>query len=338
MRSGLSRKQVHGTANPALKSLEDVDKSGLRDGQGRRYADFRRSLRASRSRIACDILLGWAALAVTGGAAMWMLERFPAGWPAAVPLAAGAFGYWMAYLQLFIHEAAHFNIVSNRLWNDRLANLLLGLWVGVRVENYRPIHLEHHRLHGKPTDTEHTYFSPLNGRFIFESLFGVRALKVILFRRHRLAGRRAGRANKAPVSGAGMLLCAGLVHAGVIAALVLSGHWLVAVAWVLGIGMFFPFFGALRQLLEHRDESARAEVDYSAVAHGSTTRMFEEGPFGSTFGAAGFTRHLLHHWDPSVSYTNLAQVERFLSGCEPTRELREHKTSYVRAFLALYGR
>ena len=99
----------------------------------------------------------------------------------------------------------------------------------------------------------------------------------------------------------------------------------------------FPFFGSLRQLLEHRSAAASRHVDYSVAPHGRMTRMFREGPFGSTFGAAGFTRHLLHHWDPSVSYTNLAEVEVFLRGCAAARP-HLGKTGYLRAFGALYGR
>ena len=77
---------------------------------------------------------------------------------------------------------------------------------------------------------------------------------------------------------------------------------------------------------------------FSKNSHGATTRSFHEGPVGSTFGAAGFTRHLLHHWDPALSYTNLAAVEQFLRGCAAIAPQALRKTTYWRAFRALYGR
>ena len=42
-------------------------------------------------------------------------------WPLEVALGAAAIGYAIAYLQLFIHEAAHFNLHPNRRTSDRLA-------------------------------------------------------------------------------------------------------------------------------------------------------------------------------------------------------------------------
>jgi fatty acid desaturase len=236
----------------------------------------------------------------------------------------------MAYLQLFLHEAAHFNLAASRAWNDRLANALIGSWVGTRIADYRAIHWQHHRLHGETTDTEHSYFSALNARFLLEGLTGLSALRVILFRRERL---RAAPARGGTGPKLSMLLAALALHGTIIGASATAGRWPLALAWLAGMGVFFPFFGALRQLLEHRAGTASR-----ITPHGRTTRMFHEGPFASTFGAAGFTRHLLHHWDSSVSYTNLAQVETFLSGCAAARPHLADKTTYLRAFRALYGR
>lgn len=328
--------EINAATGDLAGDLDGIAKPTLKNEQGVPYLEFRRLLRPNRLRVGLDLAWGPAALVVTAWLAIEAIDAFSRAWLIFMALAAVSFGYWMAYLQLFIHEAAHFNLVANRSWNDRLANLLIGIWVGVRVENYRTIHWEHHRMHGEPTDTEHSYFFALDGRFLVETLFCIKAIKVILFRRNRLAKLAGNVGNAQAISGKGMLACTVAMHTVVLAALLVSGYWPVAVAWVAGVGMFFPFFGALRQLLEHRGANARASVDYSVTAHGRTTRMFREGFFGSTFGAAGFTRHLLHHWDPSVSYTNLAEVEKFMSGCELTRQVLQHKTTYLRAFFALY--
>jgi fatty acid desaturase len=314
--------------------LGGIHSASLVDGRGITYLQLRATLRPRWLRVTGDLLLGYLALVLVAWASLAMeVTGMPWVLPGAL-LCAVAFGYWLAYLQLFLHEAAHYNIAASRRWNDWLANLLVASWVGTSIGAYRIIHWQHHRLHGLPEDTEHSYFSPLNRRFIIESLTGIGALRVLRSRNSRL------RSSARPATAGARLMpsVAVLLHGTLVAAAFATGHGWTGIAWLAGVGVFFPFFGALRQLLEHRSVRARADVDYSVTPHGATTRMFREGPLGSTFGAAGFTRHLLHHWDPSVSYTNLAQVERFLRDCQgvPRRALR--KTSYGRAFRALYGR
>lgn len=317
-----------------LADLGDLHSPSLVDGRGVTYLQLRAMLRPRWPRVAGDLLLGYLALALIAWTSS-VVER--AGMPWVLPgtlLCAVAFGYWMAYLQLFLHEAAHCNIAASRRWNDRLANLLVASWVGTTIGAYRVIHWQHHRLHGLPGDSEHSYFAPLDRRFLVESLTGVSVLRVLRSRRTRLRSASGPSASGTHL----MPWVALLLHGVLVGAAFASGHRWTGIAWLAGIGMFFPCFGALRQLLEHRSVQARADVDYATTPHGATTRMFREGLLGSTFGAAGFTRHLLHHWDPAVSYTNLARVEKFLRDCRSVPPQALHKTSYGRAFRALYGR
>jgi fatty acid desaturase len=319
----------------SLQELGDPRDAALVDVHGRSYRQFRAGLRPRWARVAADMLLGylalaligWTAVAATGAALPWSL--------ALTLLCAIAFGYWMAYLQLFLHEAAHFNIAASRRYNELLANLLIASWVGTSIGAYRAVHWQHHRRHGQTDDAEHSYFAPLNGRFVLAALTGVSALRVLRERRAQLRTRGA---RAAPAAGRILLAIALLLHGTLLAVALLTAHPWLALAWLLGIGVFFPFFGAVRQLLEHRSVRARADVDYAATPHGATTRMFQEGLLGSSFGAAGFTRHRLHHWDPALSYTNLAAVERFLRGCPGLGPRALHKTTYWRAWRALYGR
>lgn len=92
-------------------------------------------------------------------------------------------------------------------------------------------------------------------------------------------------------------------HLAILAALFLTSGCAAALAWVAGVGAVLPFLGALRQLLEHRSLEARGAVDYKAVNRSGYTRLFGAGMLARTFGAARFNRHLLRHWEPSVSYT-----------------------------------
>ena len=66
-------------------------------------------------------------------------------------------------------------------------------------------------------------------------------------------------------------------------------------------------------------------------------KLFGSGPLASTLGGAGFNRHLLHHWEPQLSCTRLAELERFLENTELKPALDAHRTSYVREWLRLFG-
>ena len=123
---------------------------------------------------------------------------------------------------------------------------------------------------------------------------------------------------------------------GLIIVLLAWFSWIACVAWVLGVGMAFPAFGALRQLLEHRSPMADPSVDYTKLDHGAYTRMFGDGPIASTFGGAGFNRHLLHHWEPQVSYTRLAELEDFFLSTDLAPILKDRSSTYLQAFRGLF--
>jgi hypothetical protein len=93
-----------------------------------------------------------------------------------------------------------------------------------------------------------------------------------------------------------------------------------------------------RQILEHRTHDANSDLDYHKIDQGASHRMFGSGFFASTFGAAGFNRHLLHHWDPQVSYTRLKDLEMFLKETSLNEELEKSKTTYLRTFLLLFNK
>jgi fatty acid desaturase len=317
--------------------LEDIAKSGLVDAAGLTYAGFRSSLRPAWPIVARDFVFGYVMLAASAALVVVAAGSFASLRVLWVAIGALLIGFWMAYIQLFLHEAAHFNLWPERRWNDRLANLLIGVWVATDIREYRRIHWDHHRFLGQPCDTERSYFSALGWRFLLESLFLVSAIRVIVFRRRKIQGRPAA-VSPAAVSGNPMLAAAALAHALVLAACVWLGQIQLALVWLAGNLMVYPLFGALRQLLEHRDTAASAGVDYSTEPHGKLTRSFKAGPFGSFFGGAGFRWHDIHHFDPELSYTNLAQVDAFLQGCKAARGARCERKSYARVARELWRR
>src|SRR5262249_20253088 len=161
------------------------------------------------------------------------------------------------------------------------------------------------------------------------ALTGIQVLRV-------LSGREAllQAPGDRPARRPGQLLkiVGGLMHATIVLGAAWFGFWSLAIGWTVGFLVVFPFFGAVRQVLEHRDEKADSSVDYAQTPHGPINRLFGDGPLASTLGGAGFNRHLIHHWEPQISYTRLREVERFLLETSAAEDLRRRQTTYWRTF------
>jgi fatty acid desaturase len=208
--------------------------------------------------------------------------------------------------------------------------------VGSTVADYRTVHFQHHRALGTVGDSEFTYFFPLNLMFFVKGLFGIRVLEVLRARRTCVAtGSPKKKAGSIEQNGSQLAFAGILAHLAIGGGLWFAGGVFAAVAWLVGVCSIFPLFGALRQLLEHRDDHADDTTDYARSNHGAYTRLFGSGPFSATFGGAGFNRHLLHHWEPQVSYTQLGVLEEFLLGTEMRRVMEMRRSSYGGAALKL---
>jgi fatty acid desaturase len=297
--------------------FDPEDLAGLRarvDAEtGGGYARFRNGLAPDYRRVRRDIAGGYAALAAIVCATGLI-------GPLAIPAGALLIGFTIAYLQLFIHEAAHFGLAADRTANDRMANRLICWQVGTDIAAYRETHWEHHRSLGGPRDTEISYRERLSPGFLVAMLTGVHALRVLRSRKQAPgAGRKRQPDRLRPLlAGVGM-------HGLILILLVAVGWWPAAVAWIGGMAIFFPLFATLRQLLEHRPAAGNGGA--SAV-----TRLFGDGPFAGIFGGAGFNRHMLHHLEPQVSYTRLCDLEDFLMTTSAKAELDARRSTYWGAF------
>jgi fatty acid desaturase len=299
---------------------------------GERYVVFVRELKPRFAIVYRDIALGYVFLAASFGltviAPAWGVPKF-----IAALLGACLVGYWVAYLQLFLHEGAHYNLAGTKDRSDRICDFAISWLIGTTIKAYRPVHFQHHRQLGTTSDTEFTYFFPLNLLFLVKALFGIRAIEVLLFRQSNTERNAVAAKDKGDV----LWLLAGVAaHAAIVAISLYLGWWWAALAWVLGMAMVFPFFGSLRQLLEHRDDAAPSATGFQTQNHGAFTRLFGDDAFSATFGGAGFNRHLLHHWEPQVSYTNLPALEAFLRDTELKRVMDLRRTTYFETFRRLW--
>ncbi|MBD9356716.1 fatty acid desaturase [Methylomonas albis] len=239
-------------------------------------------------------------------------------------------GFVVAYLSLFFHEAAHYNIASNKNLNDLLANIFIGVLVGQDVKSYRPIHMRHHLYLGTVKDTENSYFNALTPVFILKSITGIYVVEVLL---GRLKNSKVKEGNEEGGAYFNVITLLGLLfHTSVVLFAYRIECYSLAVSWVFGVFFVFPFLGAVRQIIEHRDNNADNNVDYYTNNHGAITRNFGRGVFSRLFGGAGFNLHLLHHWLPSVSYTCFYELEDFLLNTELAGILYERDSRYSEVF------
>ena len=309
------------------------------DDAGTPYRDFRRELKPRWARVWAELM---AAYVVLAGVLVGLVVWDPSGGAAVAGAAVGALviGYSIHSISNFLHESAHQNLLPNRPANDVVTNVLMSWLFGSSIAFYRKVHFQHHRALGTTMDSETSYFDPLGVRLLVGGLVGLRLRQTL--RRWREALTDRSESSDSPATGNARrllwLVIAAAVNGAIVASLVLGGWWAATAAWVIGELAVFPFITSLRQTLEHRAEDADATVDYRLVDHGAVNRLFGDGPIASTLGSAGFNRHALHHWEPQVSYTRLADLEHYLSRTELNSEIESRQTSYRQTFLRLVRR
>jgi len=306
---------------------------GLSASDGTSFASVRRSLQPRYERAWVDLAARWALLAGGYAAMCFAAARLGAHALYLVPPAALWIGFWFASIVLFMHEAAHFQLHPDKTANDRLANLAICWLIGDEVGHYRVLHWQHHLHLGDPHDSEVSYHHAPSLRFGLETLVGLHALRVFVnHRRARPEGEDRKRSDRRDVTALGRGLVA---HGALLAVTLYAGLWPAALSWLLAVAVVFPYFSALRQQLEHRSHGAASGIDYARIPHGAVNRMFRPTLFARAMGAAGFRQHLLHHWDPSVSYTRFDDLEAFLMRTELAPLIEDTRTTYGAAWRSL---
>ncbi len=321
-----------------LNGVPDIH--SLVNDQGVSYNEFRKSLKLKQSVVYFNMIVPWlfiiAALALfyvlrdSFWGSLWLIP------PATIWLA-----FWMQAFTVHIHEAAHFNIHSNRATNDLLADVFITPFTGLRVKDYRISHWKHHRFLGLLTDTEISYHKPISARQVVEGLTGIYLLKTVwrYFRNFReidssKSATSTGAKSKS-TSFIWSLLIMLITQLVIVVAIWYFISIFAAFAWLANTFVAGPFVAHLRQSLEHRSLTADKKTDFASVEHGPVNRIFGTDFFSRYFGGAGFNRHLLHHYDPSISYTCFPEMEQFLDSTSAKDTLDASRTTYVKTFFAL---
>jgi len=326
------------TDDPLDEKNFHLIKSKLYNRSGLSYIDFKKTLKPVYSKVWLDIILGWAGIIMVMVITPALIQSGNIVLNICIALAAAMLiGYLIAYLVNFFHEAAHYNITASKLSNDRLANLLIGILIGQGIKNYRIVHWQHHVALGTTDDTERSYFESLDLRFFIYSLTGISALQFLSNRNKFVESKKESTAvlNKEKYS---QLFIALAFHITILISLYfLAQYWIMA-AWLLAVGSFYPFFNKLRQLIEHRSDNANKKINYAIISHGKLSRIFGNSMLDKSFGSAGFNKHLLHHLEPSVSYTRLNELESFLKETILGAAIKEQRASYIRVFKKLLNK
>jgi fatty acid desaturase len=299
---------------------------------GQRWIDFRRTLTPHYGMVWRDIAIGYlfVALGLLGVMAIQATtESLPTAILAAFPVVIWI-GYWLHALFLFGHEAAHSNLAPTRKQNDRLGDWFVWVLFGSTTKNYRRTHMTHHVHLGDHHDTETTYHLCLSVLNMVKALTGLHILEVLLRRATASSERsaREGRPRKGTAAGVLASVRSALLHAAVVGSLWFTGFPVAALSWVAAVGCVFPLFATVRTIVEHRRADAGCDVDFLIELHGPVNRLFGNGLISRYFGSAGFNRHLLHHWDPAISYTRFDDMERFLRTTPLAVELEASRTTY----------
>lgn len=319
-----------------MNDLENISHREVVNKYGIKYLDFRKQLKPNYLVVWRDIVLGYFLLIITLGSHIYIENNFDFSFAKSVTLSvffAFIAAFWLSYIQLFIHEAAHYNIHSDRKTNDLMANVFIGLILGINIKGYRKTHWKHHLQLGKPDDTENSYFNPLTITYLIKMLTGIHAIFILLNRNKIKNAQDEASLKKQKLS----LVLGGLLNLSFLVILFFNSLYFSCVTWILTVVVFYPFFAAIRQILEHRDEKFTGEkLDFFKKEHGKVSRIFKSDLFSFFFGGAGFSRHMIHHWDPQVSYTNLKKVEEYLCDTKLCGEIIEKsKTTYFKTLFNL---
>lgn len=307
---------------PPLANLEAVRKDSVHSNTGVSYTQFRAQLAPNYRRVAIEIALGWAGLILVGAVLTFLSPKNPLSIALETLVGGAAIGLIISYIHLFYHEATHYLLSPSRRRNDKIANIFMGPLLLSCIEFYRQIHMAHHTYLGTSADTENSYQQELTLGYLIRSLCGERVVSVLLNRSQTPSVNISAEVRK---KNRAFFLLGAALHFSTLGLGLYFGAYVFAASWFLGVFCFTPFFGALRQLLEHRTDPIQ-----------KASRVFRRSIFASIFGAAGFRSHALHHWDPSLSYTCFEEVEAFLLTTHLRDDLVESTQSYFSVFKEIF--
>jgi fatty acid desaturase len=220
-------------------------------------------------------------------------------------------------LLVLMHDATHYRIVRNRVWNDRISDWLLAWPLFVTTEGFRRDHLPHHFHLFTNGDSEWTrkqvrpefQFPFTRGEFLLmllKDLLGFSVIKMFRLLRNFSGAQQqesTARRNR-PWS---VRLARPAYYAALAAALTYFGLWVpYLLLWVMPAFTLLFAILRVRNVAEHSNVGVRHDLEMS--------RSVVAPPFLERLLLAPHNvgLHLAHHLYPSVPFYNLPRVHQAL--------------------------
>jgi fatty acid desaturase len=239
-------------------------------------------------------------------------------------------GFWFHAYSLFFHEAAHFNLHKNKSINDIMANIIFTPFIGIGIKSYRINHWKHHKFLGTLQDTEVSYLSTLSFFEIVKVVFGIYHFNIIFRINNNLKNLKKNNLLTKNI----LLMLSLIVHLSLFFFIYNNISNIAGISYFVGIVIIYPLFAKIRQTLEHRIYDEKIYSCSNELK--ATNRSFRKDWISTYFGSAGFNRHNLHHYDPSISYTNFNELEIYLLETDYSKELINDRTTYFEAIYKLW--
>jgi fatty acid desaturase len=225
----------------------------------------------------------------------------------------------------WIHEGAHFNLVPNRGWNDRLTNALAGIWFALPVRVYRETHFAHHRKDAffVPDDPD-TAFLELHSRGAFwrAILSDITGLTILRqFRRFEV--------NESKASERRVLAIAAVANLALIVVAYMVGRLEAPFLYYLSLVTLYPLLNRLRTYSQH----VTIEASGSVVFAGSrASRTIDAGLLDRIINTSPvLMNHHEHHLNPYLPYRALRHL------VEPTEDRNRYAKSRWGVLRSIYA-
>lgn len=210
------------------------------------------------------------------------------------------------YLSEWIHEAAHFNFVADRRWNDILINGLAGVFFGNSIAKHREGHMLHHRhksfFHQADPDTcmmGVSTRSELIGE-VLRDLCGYNAIRLFFFA-PKIAGTKKEKFT-VPV----FLLGVAVFHLTVFFLLWSIGAALPYLLYYVSLLTLYPLLNRIRLYGQHAmlEPSGLARLSESSASRTIDAGFMDRLLFTSRV----MMFHYEHHMYPQLPYRALEAI------------------------------
>jgi fatty acid desaturase len=227
----------------------------------------------------------------------------------------------------WMHEAAHWNVLAPRRWNDRVVQWLVCVLLFEEIADHRRNHFRHHATdaffsEGDP-DTELIAVRTRRDwrRGIWRDLFFITALSA-LRSRNAIPNPAHARARSRAV----MFSC--VLYVAVFALIAaLTSVWYAVPIYLVSFATLYPLFNRLRVYSQHIAIDGTGSVAIGSRA----SRTIVGGPLERFFFASKVMQyHHEHHRSPALPFRQLAQT------CRVHDDLNQHARSRLAILAAAY--